>query len=103
MTETSVKPVLFGFFLSLLCTIAAYYIVVESLLRPFLFLPAVAGFGFLQTIFQLLFFFHLWREPKPRWNLIMLLFMALVVVIIVGGSIWIMYNLDYHMMPEMES
>jgi cytochrome o ubiquinol oxidase operon protein cyoD len=43
------------------------------------------------------FFLHLGRESKPRWNLNALLFAVLVVVIIVFGSLWIMHNLNYHM------
>jgi cytochrome o ubiquinol oxidase operon protein cyoD len=38
------------------------------------------------------------RESKPRWKFIFLLFALLVVGIVVGGSLWIMNNLNYHMM-----
>jgi heme/copper-type cytochrome/quinol oxidase subunit 4 len=31
----------------------------------------------------------------------MFLFMLIVLVIVVGGSLWIMHNLDYNMMPSM--
>ena len=95
----SVKPVLIGFVLSVLCTFAAYFIVAEPILRPWIYLAAIAGLGVLQTFFQLVFFFHLGVEEKPRWNLLMFLFMLLVVVIIIGGSIWIMNNLNYYVMP----
>lgn len=97
--NTSVKPVVTGFVLSILCTVAAYLIVAENIYRPWIYLVMVAGLGFIQTIIQMLFFFHLGVEQKPRWNLVMFLFMVLVVVIIVGGSIWIMNNLNYNMMP----
>jgi cytochrome o ubiquinol oxidase operon protein cyoD len=46
---------------------------------------------------QLVFFLHLGGEGKPRWRLTAFLFMLLVLVILVFGSLWIMYNLDYHM------
>jgi heme/copper-type cytochrome/quinol oxidase subunit 4 len=45
---------------------------------------------------QLIFFVHLDQERKPRWNLMVLLFAVLVVVIICFGSLWIMKNLNYH-------
>ncbi len=92
--DTSAKPVVIGFLLSVLCTLVAYLIVAEHLLRPWV----VAPLGFLQTLFQLVFFFHLGIERKPRWNLAMFLFMALVVVVVIGGSLWIMSDLNYRMM-----
>lgn len=96
--NTSFKPVIMGLILSLFCIFAAYYIAAEDFFRPFAFLPIVAGIGLLQTILQLIFFFHLGVESKPRWNLLMFLFMALVVFLIIGGSIWIMNNLNSYTM-----
>jgi cytochrome o ubiquinol oxidase subunit IV len=49
-----------------------------------------------QLFVQLLFFLHLSRESRPRWNLIVLLFAAMVLLIVVLGSLWIMNNLNYH-------
>ncbi len=89
-----------GFIISILCTCAAYLIVQSHVLRPSIFLGIVAGLGILQTLFQLIFFFHLGVESKPRWNLAMFLFMLLVVILIIGGSIWIMYQLNYNTMPS---
>lgn len=96
--NTSYKPLTIGFVLSLICSIVAYYVVSEPILRPHLYLVIAGTLGFLQTVFQVIYFFHLGVESKPRWNLLMFLFMALVVFLIIGGSIWIMYNLNYNMM-----
>lgn len=47
----------------------------------------------MQFVVQLLFFMHIKDEEKPRYNLIALVFGLAVMVIIVGGSMWIMtYN-----------
>ena len=61
----------------------------------------IIAFGILQIGVQLFLFFHLHTERKPHWNLIVFLFMLLVMVILVVGSLWIMANLDYRMMPVM--
>lgn len=53
-----------------------------------------------QLIVQLLFFFHLGHESKPRLNTVSFLFMLMVVGIIGFGSLWIMYNLNYNMTPQ---
>lgn len=60
--------------------------------------PLVVAFAVVQLIVQLVFFLHLGRETKPRWNYIVFLFMVLVLVIVVVGSLWIMDNLEYNMM-----
>lgn len=54
----------------------------------------------IQLVVQLVFFFHLGHESKPRLNTISFLFMLMVVGIIGFGSLWIMYNLNYNMMPR---
>lgn len=57
-------------------------------------------FAISQLVVQLFFFLHVGHESKPRWNLFSLLFMLLILIIIVAGSLWIMANLDYHMMSS---
>lgn len=86
----SFKSYLLGLFLSILLTMAAYFFRAEVFL--------VAIFAILQAGVQLIFFLNLTREPKPRWNLIIFLFMIMIVAIIVFGSIWIMNNLNYNLM-----
>jgi cytochrome o ubiquinol oxidase operon protein cyoD len=54
----------------------------------------------IQLVVQLIFFFHLGHESKPRLNTVSFLFMLMVVGIIGFGSLWIMYNLNYNMMPH---
>jgi cytochrome o ubiquinol oxidase subunit IV len=55
----------------------------------------------LQLFVQLVFFLHLGKEASPRWNLLAFSFAAIVVVIVVGGTLWIMYDLDHNMQMQM--
>lgn len=92
-----------GFVLSLVTTLTAYGIVVKHWLTGNGLVLALLSLALAQFVVQLLFFLHVGRETKPRWRFIMLLLALLVVLIVVLGSIWIMYNLNYRMMPgEME-
>jgi cytochrome o ubiquinol oxidase operon protein cyoD len=63
-------------------------------------LAIINGLAVVQLFVQLYFFLHMGDESKPRWNLMAFLFMLLVLVIVVFGSLWIMKNLDYHMSPS---
>ena len=89
----SAKPLWIGLILSLL-------LILGSILIP-LGRYALLFLATAQAAAQLIFFMHLGVEEKPRWNLITFWLLALMVFIIVAGSIWIMYHLDYNVMPDM--
>jgi cytochrome o ubiquinol oxidase operon protein cyoD len=57
----------------------------------------VVSLAVVQLLIQLFFFLHLGHESKPRLNLITLLVAVLVIGMVVGGSVWIMHNLNYNM------
>lgn len=91
-----------GYVLSLGLTSTAFWLVHKHLQSHHVspsdnfMLAALAVLALTQLMVQLVFFLHLDRESKPRWNGLVLSFAAMVVVILVGGSIWIMTNLGYH-------
>ena len=87
-----------GFLLSLLLTFVSFGAVYEQILPRSLLVPALIGMALVQAAVQLICFLHLGREEKPDWNLLVFLFMLLVLVIIVIGSLWIMANLNYRIM-----
>ncbi len=99
----SLKSYTTGFVLSVVLTIIPYYLVVQDVLEGNILVAVLIGFAFLQLIVQLLLFLHLGQETKPRWNLMIFLFMMLMLSILVLGSLWIMNNLDYHMMSPHET
>lgn len=89
-----------GFIASVLLTFWAYILVINNTFSKNVIVVCIGLFAVFQFIIQVLFFLHLGREAKPRWKLITFLFMLMVVLILVFGSIWIMNNLNYRMTPE---
>jgi len=89
-----------GFILSLLLTGTAYLAVTNQLFASGTLIAVIIGLAIAQVLVQLFFFLHLGHETKPRWKLVTLLFMLVVLFILVFGSLWIMQNLDYNMMPK---
>jgi cytochrome o ubiquinol oxidase subunit IV len=91
-----------GFGLSLAVTLVAWQLVHYHVQRNHLFwtdkalVITILCLAVVQLFIQLIFFLHLFNEKGPRWNLMVFSFMAIVLVILIGGSLWIMYNLDYH-------
>jgi cytochrome o ubiquinol oxidase subunit IV len=90
-----------GFILSLILTLTAYFLVQHHVATHHLvpsdnvavaFLSALA---IIQLIVQLVYFLHLDKQSKKRWNIVVLIFAVIVVFILVAGSLWIMYSLNY--------
>lgn len=52
-----------------------------------------------QMAIHLIFFLHLTSGPDNVNNIMALAFGIVIVFLVVIGSIWIMYHLDYRMMP----
>ena len=98
------RSYIIGYILSMVLTIAAFGIVGMHLSTHHqtptdqIVMMLLVVFAIAQLVVQAVFFLHLGKEPKPRLNLMAFLFMILVVVIIVFGSLWIMQNLNYHML-----
>lgn len=86
-----------GFVLAVGLTILAYLTVTEHWLVGSTLVFGLMGLAVIQFVVQLIFFLHVGQESKPRWNLAVFLFTLLVLMVIVFGSLWIMYNLNYNM------
>jgi cytochrome o ubiquinol oxidase subunit IV len=51
-----------------------------------------------QIVVHLHYFLHLDTSSTMRWNVLALVFALLIMILFVGGTIWIMYHLKYRMM-----
>lgn len=95
-----------GFGLSLLLTIISFGIVwwheETNHAQPShgVILGALAVFASLQLAVQVVYFLHVSTERKARWSALSAGFTAAMVLIVVVGSIWVMQNLNYNMMPH---
>ena len=56
----------------------------------------------LQIFVQAVYFLHMSATRKAQWTLYSTLFTLFVTATIVFGSIWVMQNLHYNMVPGME-
>lgn len=59
---------------------------------------AVVSMAVIQVLVHLIYFFQMNTSSEERWNLVALLFTAMIIGIVVVGSLWIMYNLNFNMM-----
>lgn len=87
-----------GFLASLALTMFAYALVSGRILTGDSLFLVIGGLALVQMIVQLFFFLHMADESRPRFRLVSFGFMASILVIVVAGSLWIMYHLNYNMM-----
>lgn len=95
--QATLQSYVSGYMLSIGLTLSAYLLVRYHAASYRWLAAAISVLAVLQFLVQMIFFLHLRAETKPRWKLFVLLFMMLVVIILVFGSLWIMNNLNYRM------
>lgn len=88
-----------GFILSLIFSFIPYYMVVEQIVTGNTLFITILGFAVIQMIIQVTFFLHIGRGPKPNWNLFFFGATLVVILMVVGGSVFIIDNLHYNMSP----
>lgn len=82
----------FGFFLSVLLTLGAFWM--APYLGTYAFGVVVIG-AILQIFVQLFFFLHIGSRDYPRSSQLILVFAGIIISILVGGTLWIMNNLAH--------
>jgi cytochrome o ubiquinol oxidase operon protein cyoD len=96
----SLKSYVIGFILSIILTLIPYHLVVNHVLTIEGTYIAILAFAVLQFLVQVFFFLHVTEGKSGKANVLALIFTIVVLVILVIGSMWIMYNLDYNMMEH---
>jgi cytochrome o ubiquinol oxidase operon protein cyoD len=98
----SARPLGWGLLLSLLCLFTAYWLSTEAVLSGRMLGACLSGLALIQLGIHVLLFFQIGVRRESHWSIIFSLFTLFVLVVIVGGSLWIMANLGYNTMPPMQ-
>ncbi len=90
-----------GFVLSIALTLIAFAIIEKQSFAPYVLFMAVGVLAIVQALVQVYCFIRSnTSQEDGAWNVIAIMFSAFVVAILVGGSLWIMYNLNYNMVSH---
>ncbi|WP_029685743.1 cytochrome o ubiquinol oxidase subunit IV [Tatumella saanichensis] len=96
----SLKSYITGFILSVILTGIPFWMVMEGSAAKSTTLAVVVICAVVQVVVHLVYFLHLDRKSEGGWNMVAIVFSALIILIVVVGSLWIMWNLNYNMMPQ---
>jgi cytochrome o ubiquinol oxidase operon protein cyoD len=93
----SLKSYLTGFVLALVLTAIPFGLVASDALSRLDTLIVIAIAAVVQVVVHLHYFLHLDFSLKRRDDLVAIVFAGVVIVILFGGTLWIIYNLYYRM------
>ena len=88
-----------GFALSVALTAAAFAAVASGILSGTAAIGGIAGLAIVQILVHLFYFLHMSSASEQRWNVAAFAFTGVMVAILVGGTLWVMYNANMNMMP----
>ena len=98
-TDRMFKSYMTGFVLAVILTIVPFGLAGFKLLSASTTFIVIAVLALIQVVVHLRYFLHLDLKRSPRENIIALVFTAILIVIMIGGSLWIMFDLHARMLP----
>ena len=96
-----IQGYLMGFILAVALTGASFFVVSTDLIWQPAIPVALGVLAVAQIGVHLVFFLDITTAPDNTNNILALAFGVLIVTLIIGGSLWIMANLNHNMMPQM--
>ncbi|WP_455384688.1 cytochrome o ubiquinol oxidase subunit IV [Acidihalobacter prosperus] len=98
ISHANIKSYITGFVLSIVLTVIPFAMVMFNLGSRTFILVGIALAAIVQIVVHLHYFLHLDRSSEQSWNLQAILFTLLIIVILIAGSLWIMFDLHARMM-----
>jgi cytochrome o ubiquinol oxidase operon protein cyoD len=89
-----------GFILSVILTAAAFAFALSGTLSTTGAMLMIAALAVVQILVHLYYFLHMNASSEQRWNVMAFAFTVVIVAIVVGGTLWVMYNANMNMMPQ---
>ena len=101
--DVSVGPRVLGYLvglgLAILLTATSFFVAGTDLVWQPSIPVAIIVLAIAQMGVHLVFFLHITTGPDNTNNVMALAFGLLIVFLVIGGSLWIMANLNHNMMP----
>jgi len=98
----SLKDYAIGFILSVILTAIPFYLVMTKAFdKSSTTAIVILGFAAVQVIVHMVYFLHMNGKAEGGWSMLATLFTLVLLVIVLAGSIWVMYHMNLNMMPSM--
>ena len=98
--HVSVKEYITGFVLSVVLTAIPFWLVMAKVLpTPAITTLVILTFAMVQVVVHMVYFLHMNPKSEGGWNLLALIFTAVLLVIVLIGTLWVMHHMNGNMMP----
>ncbi|MET0319701.1 MAG: cytochrome o ubiquinol oxidase subunit IV [Duganella sp.] len=98
----TMKDYAIGFVLSVILTAIPFWLVMAKVFdKSSTTAMVVLGFAAVQIVVHMVYFLHMNGKIEGGWTLLSTLFTLVLLVIVLAGSIWVMYHMNVNMMPSM--
>ncbi|MFC3167085.1 cytochrome o ubiquinol oxidase subunit IV [Paracoccus fontiphilus] len=99
----SVRSYMTGFVLSVVLTAIPFAVVMGGGFESRLLTAAVVvGLAVVQILVHMVYFLHMNTRSDEGWTMMALIFTVVILVIVLAGSLWVMYHMNTNMMPQMD-
>ena len=96
----SLRDYVTGFILSVILTAIPFWLVMDGVISDSgTTALVILGFAAVQIVVHMVYFLHMNPRSEGGWNMLALIFTTVFVVIILAGSLWVMYHMNANMMP----
>ena len=97
------KGYMAGFLLSVILTAIPFWLVMTGTLDTQWTAIIIIALAVVQILVHTVCFLHVNTRSEGGWTLLAYAFAAVIVLIVISGSLWIMYHLNTNMMPITQS
>ncbi len=99
--HASFRGYMTGFVLAVILTAIPFWLVMGDVLaNKTATIVAILVFGAVQIVVHVIYFLHMDAQAESGWTLMSFLFTATLILIMLSGSIWIMYHLHSNTHPQ---
>lgn len=89
-----------GFVLSVVLTAIPFWLVMSGgVVSSGVTALVILAFAAVQIVVHMVYFLHMNTKSEHGWSILALIFTTVLVVIMLSGSLWVMYHLNTNMMP----
>ncbi|MCP5304736.1 MAG: cytochrome o ubiquinol oxidase subunit IV [Chromatiaceae bacterium] len=92
------KRYLTGFVSAIALTALSFVLVGAAIFSKPVTLAVIAIAAIAQILIHLRYFLNLTFSPRNTWFVVAIVFTALILLIMAGGTLWIIFDLNRHMM-----
>ncbi|MBV7534848.1 cytochrome o ubiquinol oxidase subunit IV [Duganella sp. sic0402] len=98
----SLKDYAIGFILSVILTAIPFWLVMGKVIdKSSTTAIVILAFAAVQVLVHMKYFLHMNNKAEGGWSMLSTLFTVVLLVIVLAGSIWVMYHMNKNMMPSM--